>query len=91
VYFGLTSQFKKDLKKLKVENNKLAFKVWELIISIEEVKEQSLKGIGQPEKLKRNLAGCYSRRINQKHRLIYRYSASDKVELLSCYGHYSDK
>ena len=83
MYFGLTNQFKKDLKKLKVENNKLPFKVWELILSIEEVKNKTLQGIGQPEQLKANLAGCYSRRINQKHRLIYRYSASDKVELLS--------
>lgn len=89
--FGLTNQFKKDLKKLKAENNKLPFKVWELIISIEEDEAQTLQGIGKPEKLKGNLAGCYSRRINQEHRLIYSYSTFNKVELISCYGHYTDK
>lgn len=89
--FGLTKQFKKDVQKLKTENPKLSSKVLDLIISIENYPNQPLSGIGQPELLKGNLAGCYSRRISQKHRLIYRYSASDKVEFISCYGHYSDK
>jgi len=91
MYFGLTNQFKKDIQKLKSENLKLSSKVMDLILAIENSKEQPLSGIGQPELLKGNLKGCYSRRIDKKHRLIYRYSDSNKIELISCYGHYSDK
>lgn len=91
MYFGLTNQFKKDTQKLKSENPKLLSKVMDLIIAIENSSDNPLAGIGQPELLKGNLSGCYSRRINQKHRLIYRYSATDKIELISCYSHYSDK
>lgn len=91
MYFGFSSQFRKDVQKLKKENIKLSSKLLELILSIENAKEERLSGIGQPELLKGNLAGCYSRRIDRKHRLIYRYTALDKVFLISCYGHYSDK
>lgn len=91
MYFGLTNQFIKDIQKLKTENPKLSSKVMDLIIAIENSSDQPLDGIGQPELLRGNLSGCYSRRINQKHRLIYSYSASDKIELISCYGHYSHK
>ncbi len=63
----------------------------ELIIAIENSPGHTLHGIGQPESLKGNLSGCYSRRITQKHRLIYKYSHTDKVELISCYGHYSER
>lgn len=88
--FGFTDQFEKDHNKLKTENPKLSSKVMELIFAIEK-SDNPLEGIGQPELLKGNLSGCYSRRINQKHRLIYRYSSKTRVELISCYGHYSDK
>ena len=29
------------------------------------------KGIGKPEPLKGNYSGCWSRRINDEHRLVY--------------------
>ena len=47
---------------------------------------------GQPEMLKHELAGLYSRRINRKHRLVY--SIKEKVVtvyVLSAYSHYGDK
>ena len=91
MYFGLSSLFKSDLKKLKKENQKLHSKVFDLITDIDNNAETPINGIGQPEQLKGNLSGCYSRRITQKHRLIYRFSAADKIDLISCYGHYSDK
>lgn len=49
-------------------------------------------GTGQPEQLKHHLSGLYSRRINQKHRLVY--SISDEVvivHVLSAWAHYGDK
>jgi toxin YoeB len=41
------------------------------------------------EKLVGNLKGCYSRRINIKHRLVYRVIKETKtVEILRMWSHY---
>ena len=85
----LSSGFEKDISKLKAENIKLLAKVWELIFDID---KSPFTGKGKPEALKGNLSGWWSRRINQKHRLIYRIDETLKeIELISCYGHYGDK
>lgn len=47
-------------------------------------------GLGKPEALRGNMSGCWSRRIDQVHRLIYRCE-NDLVEIISCYGHYGEK
>jgi toxin YoeB len=45
------------------------------------------KGIGKPEPLKGNYAGCWSRRINDEHRLVY--AVRDKrLHILQCRFHY---
>lgn len=44
-------------------------------------------GIGKPEMLKHDLAGLWSRRMDQEHRLVYRATA-DKVRVYSCRYHY---
>ena len=45
------------------------------------------KGIGKPEPLKGDYAGCWSRRINDEHRLIY--AIKDKrLHILQCRFHY---
>jgi len=44
-------------------------------------------GLGKPEPLKHNLRGCWSRRINEEHRLVYRV-ADDAIIILSCKFHY---
>ena len=49
-----------------------------------------LTGEGQPELLKGNLQGYYSRRINSKDRLVYKIE-NDVIEIYSCRGHYDDK
>lgn len=87
--FRLTPQFNIDIKKLRKENRKLTAKVLDLIVDISE--QGPLSGIGKPELLKGNLAGCYSRRIDSKHRLIYKYQNKNTVVFISCFGHYSDK
>lgn len=86
--FNFSPQFYKDLAKLKKENSKLGFKVFELIKSIDS-SENPLAGVGKPEALKGNLTGIYSRRITDKHRLLYEYK-ENSVYILSCYGHYGD-
>lgn len=49
-----------------------------------------LNGIGKPEALRGNLAGLYSRRIDEANRLIYR-KEGELLEIISCKGHYEDK
>ncbi|WP_062063863.1 Txe/YoeB family addiction module toxin [Cellvibrio sp. OA-2007] len=43
---------------------------------IREIQRQPFSGIGKPEPLKHALAGYWSRRINDEHRLIYKMSDS---------------
>ncbi|MHC0444250.1 Txe/YoeB family addiction module toxin [Flavobacterium sp. 3-218] len=47
--------------------------------------------MGKPEPLKYQLSGKWSRRINQEHRLIYRVTEEETIEILdilSMKGHY---
>jgi len=47
-------------------------------------------GTGKPEKLKEDLSGYWSRRINSKHRIVYTIDADRRiVEIYSLCGHYS--
>lgn len=52
-----------------------------------ELTEHPFKGTGKPELLKHSLIGCWSRRVNKEHRLIYEV-IDDKVLILSAKGHY---
>ena len=45
------------------------------------------KGIGKPEQLKGNYAGCWSRRITQEHRLTYKINER-RLHILQCRYHY---
>lgn len=45
------------------------------------------EGIGKPERLKFQLAGCWSRRITKEHRLIYQIE-KDGIIVISCRYHY---
>lgn len=86
----VSTQFTVDIIQLKKEDPKLCGKVWELIVDILQSPHNPLSGLGKPEALRGNLSGYYSRRINDKHRLIYKFTNGTLV-LISCYGHYSDK
>ncbi len=44
-------------------------------------------GIGQPEPLKANYKGYWSRRINLEHRIVYKVEAT-RIVVHSLYGHY---
>lgn len=66
------------------ENRKRALKIIHLI---QEVQRDPFRGIGQPEPLKHDLAGCWSRRIDQEHRLVYQV-LEDKIRILACRFHY---
>lgn len=58
-----------------------------ILALLEALIEHPFSGIGKPEQLKHELAGCWSRRINKEHRLVY--EVNDKtVFILSAKGHY---
>jgi toxin YoeB len=57
---------------------------------LKDIDRNGNQGIGKPEPLKGNLSGWWSRRIDEKNRLIYRIKA-DAVEILQCGEHYEDK
>lgn len=54
---------------------------------IRDIDRDPFKGIGKPEPLKGNWSGCWSRRIDQEHRLIYRFTEKEII-ILKCKGHY---
>ncbi len=56
-------------------DKKVLSRIDELIKSISRA---PYKGIGKPEPLKHQLSGFWSRRINDKHRLVYRITSKDK-------------
>lgn len=45
------------------------------------------EGIGKPEALRNNVAGYWSRRITDEHRLVYKI-VDDEVRIASCRYHY---
>ena len=47
-------------------------------------------GLGKVEKLTGDLSGYYSRRIDSKNRIIYRFN-DEVCEIVQIGGHYSDK
>ncbi|NJL91543.1 MAG: Txe/YoeB family addiction module toxin [Coleofasciculaceae cyanobacterium SM2_1_6] len=68
-----------------VENDrKKALKILKLI---REVQRHPFEGTGQPEPLKHQLSGCWSRRIDQEHRLVYEV-LDDKIRIIACRFHY---
>ncbi|HWE05143.1 MAG TPA: Txe/YoeB family addiction module toxin [Rhizomicrobium sp.] len=59
---------------------------------IADVRRSPFQGLGKPEPLRGPLAGWWSRRINQEHRLVYRVvgtrGRNQRVEILQCRFHY---
>lgn len=56
---------------------------------IEDICRNGNEGLGKPERLTGDLTGFWSRRINEKDRLVYRIDG-DIVSILACRQHYSD-
>jgi len=44
---------------------------------IKDIKRSPYDGIGKPEPLKHGLAGYWSRRINDEHRIVYKYQSNE--------------
>lgn len=78
------TEFRQDLRHRITTDRKVALRIIELI---EAVLRDPFDGIGKPEPLKYVLAGCWSRRITQEHRLVYRVSKR-RVDFLQARYHY---
>jgi len=77
-------EFRQDLRYWIETDRKIALRVFELI---EAVLRDPFDGIGKPEPLKYVLAGCWSRRITQEHRLVYRVGER-RIDFLQARYHY---
>lgn len=58
---------------------------------IEECRRHPFTGSGQPEPLKNELSGFWSRRITKEHRLVYRVvgeGEAQRLEIAQCRFHY---
>ena len=75
-YLYWQSQDKKTLKKI---NNLL-----------KAIQRNPFTGEGKPEPLKDSLNGEWSRRINEKDRLVY-IANNENIIIIQCKGHYNDK
>lgn len=76
-YLYWQSQDKKTLKRINL-----------LIKDIE--RNGCLEGIGKPEPLTGDLQGEFSRRIDEKNRLVYN-AENGRLFIVHCRGHYDDK
>lgn len=54
---------------------------------VESIQSSPFTGIGKPEPLRHDLAGCWSRRINREHRLVYRIE-NGEIVIIQCRFHY---
>jgi len=77
-------KFREDLVWFIKNDRKLALRALELV---EAVIAEPFSGIGKPEPLRHDFAGCWSRRITQEHRLVYRVTA-ERVDFLQARYHY---
>lgn len=80
----VSGNFRNDLRYWLERDLKAALRVIDLMAAI---LTDPFVGIGKPEPLRFDLAGCWSRRINQEHRLIYRVF-DDRVEFVQARYHY---
>ncbi|MBI4647360.1 MAG: Txe/YoeB family addiction module toxin [Bacteroidia bacterium] len=63
-------------------------KVFKKIIDlINNISRTPFEGIGKPEPLKHELAGYWSRRIDEKHRLVYKVTGTSVI-VAACKYHY---
>ncbi|MGP0076466.1 MAG: Txe/YoeB family addiction module toxin [Bryobacteraceae bacterium] len=77
-------EFREDLRWWVETNRSTALRILQLV---EAVLPDPFQGIGKPEPLKYQLAGAWSRRITQEHRLVYKVTGT-RVDFLQARYHY---
>lgn len=87
---SFTEEAEKHLKLHKKSGQKILLERIDRIF--DELRVTPFKGIGKPEPLKYGRIGLWSRKIDQKHRIVYEVIEDEAlVEVISAHGHYSDK
>lgn len=81
---SLTPNALDDLRWWLANDRKRAERVLALLA---EVARTPFEGVGKPEPLKHQLAGCWSRRIDREHRLVYQVTEHE-VLIIGCRHHY---
>ena len=84
----LSKQALEDLTYWQKNNPKMLNKIFKLF---EEILRTPFTGTGKPEPLKFGLSGCWSRRINDADRLIYRVLDNNDIYIVACLSHYDDE
>ena len=77
-------EFIEDLRYWIETDRKVVLRAFDLI---EAVMRDPFVGIGKPEPLKYLLAGTWSRRLTQEHRIVYLVSA-ERIDFLQARYHY---
>jgi toxin YoeB len=77
-------EFREDLRWWIQNDRKTAIRILELT---EAILREPFSGIGKPEPLRFALAGCWSRRITQEHRIVYCVSGN-RIDFLQARYHY---
>ena len=77
-------EFREDLRFWVKSDRNTAIRILDLA---EAIMRDPFEGAGKPEPLRYVLAGCWSRRITQEHRLVYRVGANG-IDFLQTRYHY---
>ena len=77
-------EFRQDLRFWIQSDRRIAVRVLDLVDAI---MADPFQGIGKPEPLKHLLAGAWSRRLTQEHRLVY-LVRDDRIDFLQARYHY---
>ena len=78
------AEFRQDLRYWVETNRKVALRVFDLV---EAILRDPFMGIGKPEPLKYVLAGAWSRRLTEEHRIVYLVSQGS-IDFLQARYHY---
>jgi toxin YoeB len=79
-------RFLVDLQHWITVDHRVALRILRIVL---DVARDPFSGIGKPERLKHALAGHWSRRVDDEHRLLYRFDGSN-IEFVSARWHYGD-
>lgn len=77
-------EFLDDLRYWVKTDRSVALRILDLV---DATLRDPFAGVGKPEPLRYLLAGCWSRRVTQEHRLVYRISA-ERIDFLQARYHY---
>ncbi len=58
---------------------------------IKDIERNGNEGIGKPEPLAMEYSGYWSRRIDEKNRLVYRVVDDNEIQIVACRFHYDDE